>query len=157
MTCNALYRLSPHMWTGGVIQAVQYICWNLTIPRAFHRLYHTETVRQCHQYHSFLLTAFIASFLIKENMCFICLKCKDSRIHQGTLLYPRRRNQGEETAVHTQILSLYPWMLCSWVNSTPLMWHLSAISLSCEFCFILIGSCFAPKDCSLETSRHTPG
>lgn len=45
-----------------------------------------------------LHTAGVTVFLIKVTPFFISPKCKHSRIHQGTLPYPRRRSRGEATA-----------------------------------------------------------
>lgn len=68
-----------------------------------------------------------------------------------------------ETRVRTQLrthwFSLSFSECCVAFNSIALIWpqRLCATGLSSEFHFILIGSCFAPKDCFLETSRNTPG
>ena len=146
MTCNAVFRLSPHIWTGGVIQVVQYTCWNQTIPIACRLLCHTAMVCLCpSKSHLLLQTAFIAVFLISTHIFISLFKFKDSRIHLGTLLYPRRRNQGKETAAHTQSSSEQHCLDITGLHLCLRVLH-----------FILIGSCFAPKVCFLETSRNIP-
>lgn len=50
MICTPVFRLSPHIWAGGMMQVVQYMCWNQTIPRVCHLLRHTEVVCLDHHY-----------------------------------------------------------------------------------------------------------
>ena len=110
---------------------VQYTCWNQTIPIACRLLCHIEMVCLCpSKSHLPLQTAFIAVFLISDTHIFISLiKFKDSRIHQGMLLYPRRRNQGKVMAAYAQIPSFF--LCCAALNSTALISPVSVYAWVC--------------------------